>query len=69
MSALNRTNNRYRVAIEFVSIVEGGEVGRMQGVIAKSGLMALWLMALGFLPLLCHSESRSIPNPTPTVTS
>ena len=36
MSALNRTNNRsrnrYRVAIEFESIVEGGKVGRMQEV-------------------------------------
>ena len=25
------------------------------------------LVALGFLPLLCYSESRSIPNPTPNV--
>ena len=32
MSALNRTNNRYCVAIEFESIVEGGEVGKMQEV-------------------------------------
>ena len=32
MSALNRTNNSFHMAIEFVSIVEGGEVGRMQEV-------------------------------------
>ena len=48
MSALNRTNNRYHVAIKFESIVEGGKVGRMQEVVSnyRDPIFAVYLTSL-----------------------
>ena len=63
MSALNRTNNRYHVAIEFESIVEGGEVGKMQKVDrSREPIFAVYLTSLFGVMSQCKGLILSLPH-------